>query len=324
MDSGRLVYYGRFKVEKRELANGQRFIVQSLRTDDIEVARQRAFEKHAYLKVRQDGDSFLTELTVNECIDRFLKNYERGLNSGVSSYTQHMLRGYRKSVDIYWREYLGSKDINSVQSHDLEQYEVWRQSWAKSTKRKRKNDQRYKDKISKRTIEWEINAFKTVLRWCATRNFYSGRAYEWRYSADVKGRRSAFTQDQYRQLHRYMRTTQFLSKGKHKNDSRIQRHRTMLRAYILFMTNTGLRVGEARHLRWSDISERKNKLDKKVVVVRVSEDQSKVRKSRSAFGNVVGRYTALRALERWKEYLVKIGEGWNDEKYIFCHSNGEA
>jgi integrase len=321
---GRTFYHARFKVEKPELANGQKFIVQSMRTDDIETARKRAYEKHASLKYRQDSDTFLTELSVNDCINRFLKNYEKSLRSGVSGYTDHMYRGYRKNVDIYWREYLGEKDISSVQTTDLEGYEIWRQNWAKTTTRKRSNDQRYKETISKRTIEWEINAFKTVLRWSAARNYYKGRAFEWRYSVKEKNRRSAFTRKQYRKLHTYMRTNEFLSKGKHGNDSRIERHRTMLRAYILFMTNTGLRVGETRHLRWSDISQRENKLGKKVVLVRVLEKYSKVKKSKTTFDNIVGRNTAFTALERWKKYLMDTGEGWTPDKYIFCNPKGEV
>jgi integrase len=322
--TGRLIYYARFKVAKRELANGQRFIVKSLLTDDIEVARRRAYEEYGAIKNRQDSDTHLNELSVNDCIDRFLKNYENGLKSGVSGYTQHMLRGYKKNIDIYWREYLGSRDINSIKTEELEQYELWRQKWAKTTKRKRKNDQRYKDVIAKRTIEWELNAFKTVLRWAATKNFYKGRAYEWRFSNREKNRRSAFTREQYRQLHTYMRTNAYLSKGKHGNDPRIARHRTMLRAYILFMVNTGLRVGEARHLKWGDISVRENKLGRNVLVIRIREEHSKVRKSRSAFGNVVGRYTAYRAIERWKEYLKEIDEQWSEDSYIFCNPEGEV
>jgi len=323
MSSGRVVYYGRFKVLKKHLANGQRFIVQSLKTDNIDTARMRAHEKWASIKVRNDSDVHLTSLTVNECINRFLKNYERSLDSGVSGYSQNMLRGFRKSVDIYWRDYLGERDVASVSASDLEGYEVWRQDWAKITKRRRKNDQRYKATIAKRTVLWEVNAFKQFLKWCATKGYYNGRAYEWRFKAE-QNRRSAFTRNQYRQLHRYMRTNDFLDKGKHKNDKRIRRHRMMLRAYILFMSNTGLRVGEARHLRWSDISERTNKLGKRVVVVRVSEEQSKVRKNRSAYGNVVGRYTALRALERWKDYLASTGEEWSEERNIFCDSSGKV
>lgn len=331
MKSGRLVYYGRFKINKRELANDQMFIVRSLRTDNLTSARHRAYKLHADFEIRQDSETPLTELTVSDCIDQFLKNYERGLNAQASGYTLPMFKGYKKNIDIYWREYFEGRPINSVSMSDLEEYEAWRQNWAKSTSRKRKNDQRYKEKIAKRTIAWEINAFKTVLRWSASKNFYNGRAYEWRYSAGTKNRRSAFTDQQFRKLYEYMNSEDFLQVGKHGFDKRIQRHRRMLRAYIMFLAHTGLRVGEARHLKWSDVSKRVNKLGKDVVLVRVSKDHSKVGKVR----NVVGDLRALRALQYWKDFLSDdIGEAydselfWEDDaeldRFIFCDENGKA
>jgi integrase len=323
-NNGKTVYYGRFTVQKRHLANNQRFIMRSLRTNDFEIAKQRAFLKWSEIKIKNDHDDFLTTLSVNECINKFMSNYESNLKNNVNGYSQHMFRGFRKNIDIYWRDYVGDKDINSIKTNELEQYEIWRNEWARITKRrvqKNRNDRRYKEILSKRTIQWEINAFKQFLRWCASKGFYSGQAYEWRYKAE-KNRRSAFTREQYQKLYRYMRTHDFLNKGKHKNDARIRRHRHMLRAYILFMANTGLRVGEARHLRWGDITETNNKLGKKVLLVKISENRSKVRKNKSHYGNVVGRYTALRALERLKKYLIDLGEKIDSGRYIFCNKDG--
>ena len=322
MHSGKTVYYGRFKVQKAHLANNQKYIVRSLKTDDLDAARTKAHEHFALLKVRSDNEVHLKSLTVNTCIDRFLRNYESGLDNGVSGYTQNMFRGFKKSVDIHWRDYLGERQLNSISATDLEGYELWRRDFAKSSSKRKKQDKRYKTDLAPRTIHWEVNAFKQVLRWGAGKGIYNGRAYEWKFRSE-KNRRSAFTLEQYRTLHRYMRTNTFLYRGKHRTDQRIIRHRTLLRAYILFMANTGLRIGEARHLRWSDISERTNKLGSRVLVVRVSEDKSKVRKSNSTYGNVIGRFTALRALERWKAYLVESGEGWAKDSYIFCNPAGK-
>lgn len=334
MKNGRLVLYGRFKIAKRELAKGQRFIVRSLRTDNLEIARRRAHEIYAALKYKQESDVHLTVVNVNECITRFIINYEENLRLRVNGFSQHMLRGYKKNIDIYWREYIGENDISTVLESHLSGYEIWRQEWAKNTKRKRSNDQRYKETISRRTIQWEVNAFKAFLKWCARNNYYNGKAYEWRYSVGVKNRRSAFTREQYHKLRRYISSPEFFNKGKHKNDMRIQRHRMMLRTYITFLAKTGLRVGEVRNLRWSDISEAMNKQGKKVVVIRVSEKHSKINKSRSEFDFIVGRSTALVALKQWKAYLKKglhhaLHEDivWKDEAdnhdLIFCNENGK-
>jgi integrase len=312
------IFYARFKIDKPSLARNQRYITQSLKTDNYEHAIQRAMEKYAQISVRQDADLGIKQVTVDEGLDRFLDDYEKNLKLGTNGFTPHMLRGFKKSIDIYWREYIGSKMIEAVSVSDLAEYEVWRRSWAANTKRNKKLHGNYKTEISSRTVQWEVNAFKQFLRWSALRKLYSGSAHEWRYKLGKRNRRSAFTRAQYRTLHTYMRTNAYLEKGKHGNDSRIIRHRHMLRAYILFLVNTGLRVGEARHLKWGDLEERVNKLGRRVVTVYVTHSHSKVKKTRTA----VGRYTALRALERWKEHMDSVGEEWNKDTYIFCNDKG--
>ncbi len=326
----RNLYYARFKIDKRQLANDQRHIVKSLKTDDLDEAIKRARKEFAKLQVLQDQDIALKKVTVGEALDKFLSQYKDNLDAGISGFTKHMYRGFRKSIDIYWREYVGHKSLNSLSIIDFENYEAWRRKWAKNTKRKKKLHGNYKTEISRRTIQWEVNAFKQMLRWCSQRNLYSGKAYEWKYKVGERNRRSGFTINQYRKLYRYMHSDDFLKVGKHGNDKRIQRHRIMLRTYILFMANTGLRIGEARNLKWSDVTERENALGQKVVSVRISKKYSKVNKARQ----VVGRYQALRALERWKSYLHDIGESLDSELFllndadedrlIFCNENGKA
>ena len=312
-------YYARFKIDDRSLANGQRYVTESLRTDDLDTALERARRQYALLEARQNLGVAIKQITVNEAIDKFLKDYESKLKHGISGFSKSMARIYRKTVDIYWREYIGQKTLDAISVSDFEDYELWRQDWSRNTKRKRKHGN-YKDRVTQRTIQFEINAFKAVLRWCAWRKFYNGRAYEWRFKLTEKNRRSALTLDQYVKLYRYLRTNKFLERGKHGNDSRIRRHRVMLRTYILFMANTGLRVGEARYLKWRDIEEDTNKLGQRVLLARVSQSHSKVRKTR----HVVGRTTALKVIERWRKHLLSSGKYLDDDSYIFCDQDGNA
>jgi len=125
-----------------------------------------------------------------------------------------------------------------------------------------------------------------------------------------------------------MRTEEFLNKGKHSEngspDKRVVRHRQMLRCYILFLCNTGLRVGEARHLRWCDVSSTENKLGEKVCVIELDQTLSKVVKGSTRSAKVVGRFTAWKALERFKEFLFSIGEEPIGDRFIFCHPQGKV
>ena len=72
--------------------------------------------------------------------------------------------------------------------------------------------------------------------------------------------------------------------GKHQNDPRLARYRKMLRAYVLFLANTGLRVGEARNLRWQDITYARNKDREETCKVWVAQSHSKVQKRREVAG----------------------------------------
>ena len=163
-------------------------------------------------------------------------------------------------------------------------------------------------------MQWEISAFKQLLRWCSQHGMYTGKAYEYVFKLQIKNRRSGLTLAQYRTLYTYMRSKQYLIHATHGiANPKYERHRMLLRCYILFMINTGLRPGEARNLKWNDITYRVNKLGVEVVQVRIAAAFSKVRKER----NVIGRHTAKRALERYREYLRGRGETAADNDYIF-------
>ena len=305
------MYYARFRLAKRELANGQRFITESLKTNDREAAFERARQRYSKIRFQEDADQALKEISVAAAITRFIENYERNFQAGVSGYSEPMLRGYRKTILAYWSKYIGQKALNAVTVADFEGYELWRLQYAKANKSTRKNA---KATASRRTLQWEINAFKKCLRWCAQHKLYSGRAYEWSFKVGPKNRRPALTIRQYRRLCRYMQSRMYLEKGKHGTDRRIERYRYMMRTYILFMVNTGLRVGEARFLNWSDLEARSNKLGQSVLLIRVSATHSKVKKSRA----VVGRVTAKRALERWRSYLIDRGESVSEGGLHLC------
>tara|TARA_S200000501_G_scaffold353366_1_gene373091 strand:- start:782 stop:1399 length:618 start_codon:yes stop_codon:yes gene_type:complete len=125
-----------------------------------------------------------------------------------------------------------------------------------------------------------------------------------------------------------MRTNEYLNKGRHKEngtpDKRVIRHRHMLRCYILLLCNTGLRVGEARHIRWCDVSFTENKIGEKVCVVELDQTLSKVSKGSTRSAKVVGRYTAWRALERFREYLFSIDENPVEDRFVFCNPEGKV
>jgi len=310
-------YYARYHITKHDLANGQRYITESLRTDHLETALERARQRLADIQHKEESRIALKPLTVTEALDKFLHQYEQGVRADVPNFSVAMLRGYRAALGHNFRAFVGDKSLSAITVDDLTDYPAWRINYAKDQDRHRTG--RSKDTVTNRTIHWELNSAKAFLRWCAYKGHYSGKAYEYVFKGSELNKRSALTLDQYRKLFRYMRTDNFALVGRWGNDKRAMRQRQMMRAYILFLANTGLRVGEARYLAWHDVEARKNTQGREVLLVHVAAAESKWRKSRTA----VGRHTAKIALDRWRAYKEANGEEVTPNAYIFADEFGQ-
>lgn len=309
-------YHARYTLELPELANNQRFITESLKTDNLEVALERARQRFADIKHKEESRLALKPLLVGEAIDKFMADYKANMEAGVIGYTAPMYRNHDKTIVNYWKPYIGHKSLNAVTVDDMSGYELWRRKYAVDPKRPAHHNN--KKLPAPATLKLEVNCFKTFLRWCAMRGHYQGRAYEYTFKRPVANPRSSLTIDQYRSLYRYMRSRAFSVVGKHGKDARIQRHRQMLRTYILVMANTGMRVGEARQLLWGDVTTRVNAKGQQVIAVRIAYGKGKVVKSRE----VIGRATAKIALDRYRKYLTARGEVITDKTPIWSDEKG--
>jgi integrase len=316
-------YYARFKVTNKKSAANQRYVTESLQTADLTYALEKARTRYAEISLlEKQGKSIKADTVANE-VDRFIEEYETSLNQGLAAYSTHMLRSHRKTTVRYWREYVGKIPMSSISWDHMNEYERWRQTYLSEQKiRGKKIHGNAKEIVSTRTIETEINNFKFFLRWAAARGKYSGTALEYVYKnreGDVK--RSAFTTSQWTKLTAFMRRKTWLEVGRRGNDSRLIRHRRMLKAYVLFMKNTGLRVGEARHLRWGDVEfvHAEDEM-KRLVRVKVIRERSKTRKGSVVIGNE-GAYNALR---NWYELRLEAENWCESDSPIWCDPEGNV
>lgn len=100
------VIYARFRIDKPELAKGNKYYRVSMKTDAPEVAGQRASEEWGRLTSLQEQNRVFRGLKVSEVIARFMAEYQERLDYSHAGYSIHMLRGYRKSIVRYWWHYL--------------------------------------------------------------------------------------------------------------------------------------------------------------------------------------------------------------------------
>jgi integrase len=101
---------------------------------------------------------------------------------------------------------------------------------------------------------------------------------------------------------------------KEAQDNRRHRERFYLQHYILILANSGIRVGEARHLRWRDVSSTKTLSDQKRVIFTV--------RGKTGEREVVCNETVKRYVERLRIFRSEEAKRLNLEEPIFCHPNG--
>ena len=120
------VFYGRFRLEKSELAGNQYYLRESMKTGNKLLATTRATQRYAELTILQKNDMVIKSHSVEDGIRAFLAEYKSRLDEGWENYTKHMFRIYRRHVENYWIDYIGTKNLHLVTKKDLEEYEQWR------------------------------------------------------------------------------------------------------------------------------------------------------------------------------------------------------
>jgi integrase len=316
-------FYARYKVSNPKSGAFQRYITESLQTDDFNHAVEKARTRYAEITLMETQGKAIKSSSVASEIDRFMQNYEQGLSKKLGSYTASMYRTFRKTIVRYWKEYIGKLELKNVTWDHLNDYEAWRQNYYEERKsRGIEIHGNSKNFASSKTIEGDINSFKFFLRWCSVKGYYAGNALE--YIVKNKGtinKRSAFTTTQWTKLTGFMRRNGWYVVGRRGNDSRLIRYRHMLKAYVLFMKNTGLRVGESRKLRWEDVEFVADQdPSKQFLRVKVLKENSKTRKN----AIVIGNEGAFNALFDWFQYRKSHEDFVNSKDPIWCDVEGRV
>lgn len=146
------------------------------------------------------------------------------------------LLGILSRVETYSVEYFGAKDVRSITKREFAEYWDWRKANYKRVA------------PSNGTLNRERTSIISLFKFAVDRGYIT--ALPDIPKNEVKGiaRRSTFTNDEWRKITRNMR--EWVKAGRNKGKGR---ERFILQQYVLILANTGMRVGEIRHLRWSDL-----------------------------------------------------------------------
>lgn len=178
-----------------------------------------------------------------------------------------------------------------------------------------------KGQLSPNTLKRTQSHLKVIMHWWVEHG-YLDQLPVFPKTKTHKNRRPHFDKRDWNKLTRFMR--EFIKI----NHAPVRRDRTLLVNYVLILANTGIRVGEARNLKWRDIRpvENPNNSDKPSVAL-VVNGKTGMREAVARTGDV--RTYFQRILDLRRSDLTNPKSDIFEQKdvpldsYIFCGSNGK-
>lgn len=214
------------------------YLVFSTKTFDEFEARKFAENKLDELRIKFLANESLKTKKVSQAIRLYLNHY----NETVSD--KRRQEEVRLAIDVYVNKFFEGKSLNDITTGSVNQFVAWRQT---NFQRKRPNAN---------YLRKDVGAFRRFHEWCVDQGWCK-EIRIWKLPKAEQNRRPHFDATEYRKLLRHMR--KWVADGKTREGGNKFRERFVLQHYVLILSNTGLRVGEARNLKWRDCHEQVRK-----------------------------------------------------------------
>jgi integrase len=285
------------------LPKENKYARKSLRTRSESTAIERG--KAAYLEIYgnlQQGKSYFS-ITTKEGVEKYLSFRKRDVELG------HIVSGRLATIATHLQHFLSfiGKDtkLKELERTDCENYFYHRH---KSTN----------TKVKQVTVQNEQSTINALMKWLNKNGETHIDSFDFKKLPRLdKGnnaiRRATLTNDEYESLCRAMRS--YCAK-KNKLDALELKTRKIVQHYVLIAANSGLRVGEQRQLRWSDVQVEAHTVggkEQKLARITVRAETSKVRTTRTLLCRN-GQY-----FERLRELVTHTGS----DAFIFSVDGDE-
>lgn len=260
---------------------------------------------------------------------KFKQFWKRFYAAHEPSLSVHRQRLHKLFSTRYFIPYFGEERVSDMLDAFVERYWDWRINYY--------NPENWEDPEeipfnaarvpAQKTLDMEAGMLRQMFRW-GKRVGYVKRE-PWIKPTKVKHtkgteRRPTFTEAEWKLIYEHLRawvkeetiSTPGKAGGKlhRKGPNALHRyHRELLRDYLLFMANSGLRPNEARQLRWQDMRTEKDADKKIVLVVEVAEA------TKTGARTVVCRDGTHIYVDR----LRKISEHTAPDDFVFGNRDGE-
>ena len=243
----------------------KRHFKKSLRTKDLEDAKTKGRKLYYSMMGKLDSGQRLFTITSSELVERYLDMQQDRVDGGF-------ITQQRRSTIItqlnHFMDFVGKdRKMDTITRERYKDYYLFR--------RRKKPD------VKVPTLLNERATIGHIYKWSLEQGYITqDRLPVW---SELKvtniGSRTAFTIDDYKTLYGYLRNY-----TKNISDEREIYLRNIIRDFILVQSNTGLRFGECRFLKWHYVSVVKGDNKFPNVHIKVPAETSKVRKDRTAVG----------------------------------------
>lgn len=275
----------------------KRYIYRSTRTTNEHEAYKFADDLYHQTWVKVLGGADLNARKISEAIEGYFKRFKKDRDQ--------LSVHYRLLLLERCKQFLGTKtfaDLNTAMLDDLVEY---------------LSENSVKGSLSPNSIKRVQSDLKHFLNWCVEEGFLEVIPKFPRVKSK-QSRRPHFGPFEWRILVRHLREFVKVTNGKTLRD------RTMLINYVLIMGNTGLRVGEARGLKWRDLREDRGEGGRANLILNVT---GKTGRREVVASKIEVKTYFKKILDLRRAELSKVAEKEvepSPDGLVFCHPDGTA
>lgn len=294
---GRVVLYKRADHQnpkwtvRLKIPTTEGFVVKSTKTTDDFEARRFAED----LYYRLEGKARRGEPINSPTFKRVFAEWSKVPVADQVVRSAKYVNGNVRRVEIWALKYFADFTIDKVSEAKLADYVDWRLSQPR--------------RPAIVTLKNERTAIRQLLRFAKRRGYISD-VPEFAIKSGRINARPDIPEAEWHRLVRFL--PGYVDRAQ---DKRRQRERFYLALYVLIMGNTGIRIGEARRLKWRDVSTTRTLTGEVRAILSV--------RGKTGEREVVCNRGVERYLDELRLYRAGgLGYPPPDQEYVFCHPSG--
>lgn len=280
-----------------KVPNGSGYIYRGTGTSDLYQARKFADDLLDEIRIKTKLGQSITVLNFEKMVQDF---EESSKAKGEQTKRDLAIIAFLRAYAV---PYFRKNKVTDLSTQEIAKFFDWRRANSRKGKPPRET-----------TILHETSQLSTFLNWCHRRGLIDRQIVLEKPKHDGE-RRPHFDGKDWSKLIRFLR--EWVKQGRGISKTTL-RDRVMLTNYVLILANTGLRVGEARGLRWRDIDSEPTAEEGEVNIILHVDGKTGTRE-------VVARTPDVKIyLERIWQLRMDELDGKKPEKdsYVFCHPDG--